>query len=155
MTTIAYKAGVLAADRQVTCGTSIEGRFTKIVKRADGAMCGVTGASSLCAGFIRWFLDNGAQGQPDMVSRLDSNQRVEAVIVRPDGKLECHEPNGWFEFEAECYAIGSGGDFATGAMAAGLGAEEAVRLAMRYDSLTGGGVDVLKLDNYSRAAETP
>lgn len=42
-------------------------------------------------------------------------------------------------------AGGSGGDFAIGAMAAGLGAKRAVEIATRYDKGTGGGVDAVRV----------
>lgn len=45
--------------------------------------------------------------------------------------------------EAWPLAIGTGGDIALGAMGAGVTAMEAVKLAMRWDLKTGGGVDFI------------
>ena len=43
------------------------------------------------------------------------------------------------------FAIGSGADYAIGAMAAGVFPDRAVQIAAQYDPKTGGGVDVVKL----------
>lgn len=40
--------------------------------------------------------------------------------------------------------MGSGGEFASGAMAMGATAAEAVRIAMKFDTKTGGEITVLR-----------
>lgn len=46
----------------------------------------------------------------------------------------------------EPYAIGSGSDFAMGAMLAGKSAKDAVKIAAKLDCYTGGPIKVLSLD---------
>lgn len=140
MTTIAWDGKMLAADRRVSYGNCSDHQRTKIYRRGDGALCGAVGQSSRCAAFTRWFL-SGEQGErPAMGEKSDA---VHAIIVGADGVLTIHDEAGWFEVEAQFTAIGSGCDYALGAMAMGADAGDAVRTAIRFDGLTGGAVDVL------------
>lgn len=55
--------------------------------------------------------------------------------LRGDGSVWCIGSGGhWFTFDAPFCAGGSGVEIATGAMAAGASAEEAVRIACEYES---------------------
>ncbi|MER9390093.1 hypothetical protein [Mesorhizobium sp. M0435] len=70
-----------------------------------------------------------------------------------------HYRNHWSCFtgplEAPFFAIGSGTEFALGPLHAGRTAEEAVRIASEYDSLTGGPIHTAKLSPIPNPPNTP
>lgn len=140
MTTIAYRAGILAADTRVIQGSSIIGRATKIVRRDDGALAGGAGDLPWVQAFHRWFLE-GADGDPPPVE--DGSKGV--IIIR-NKPIEMFEEGGAFEFRPPYFAFGSGKEFALGAMFAGASAPEAVKAAMNFDPGTGGRVMTLTHD---------
>lgn len=144
MTTVAYRNGALAADRQYGNDGVVEGETTKIFRReSDGALIGCCGTSSICKRFQRWFLD-GEQGEAPSL-KGDDLHSAGGFIIRPDGRIELHDYFGCVPVSGAFFAIGSGKDFALGAMEAGASAAEAVEIAARRDAHTGCGVDVLYL----------
>lgn len=52
----------------------------------------------------------------------------------------------WLKVDQPFHAIGSGMDYAIGAMAAGMSAKEAVKLAMKHDCYTGMGIKGFSID---------
>lgn len=146
MTTIAWDGSTLAADRRVNFGGVTDAKTTKIVQRADGALAASSGSSSLGAAFKRWFLD-GENGERPALDKGTEN--ASGLIIRPSGVLIVHDVSGWYEAEAGFYALGSGWEIALGAMAMGATAEQAVRVAAKFDGNTGGDVDTLSLPSRS------
>lgn len=141
ITTIAYRAGVIAADTQMIQGTSIIGHVTKIVRRDDGALCGGAGDLAWVQAFHRWFLD-GCDGDPP---RFDDDCS-KGLIIRRRKPIEIFESCGAFEFRPAFVAIGSGKEFALGAMQVGASAKQAVKAAMAFDPGSGGTVMALSHD---------
>ncbi|TYO65499.1 hypothetical protein FXV83_16315 [Bradyrhizobium hipponense] len=143
MTTIAYKDGVLAGDTLMIKGSTITGHITKIVRReSDGALCGGSGNLNWLQAFHRWFLDGEKDDEMPEPSEYDN-----AIIARKDDpEVEIFEFGGSFVFEPNFTAIGSGKEYAFGAMSAGADAEEAIRIACLYDPGTGGEVQVVRHD---------
>lgn len=141
MTTIAYRQGVIAADTQMIQGTSIIGHITKIVRRDDGALCGGAGDLAWVQAFHRWFLE-GCEGEPP---RFDDDCS-KGLIIRRRKPIEVFESIGAFEFKPEFVAIGSGKEFALGAMQVGASAKRAVKAAMAFDPGTGGAIMTLSHD---------
>lgn len=70
---------------------------------------------------------------------------LRALVVKPSGEVFLYDegltPSG--PIACDHYAIGSGSDFALGAMAMGADAAQAVRVAAIYDSNSGGEPTVL------------
>jgi 20S proteasome alpha/beta subunit len=141
MTTIAYRKGVLAADTQMIQGTSIIGYITKIVRRDDGALCGAAGDLAWAQAFHRWFLA-GEEGDPPAFD----DDGCKGLVIRRRKPIEVFESCGAFEFKPPYVSIGSGKEFALGAMHAGASAIEAVKAAMAFDPSTGGDLMVLTHD---------
>ncbi|MGJ4953059.1 hypothetical protein [Bradyrhizobium sp. HKCCYLS20291] len=137
MTTIAYRNGMLAADTRMIQGTAIIGNVVKIVRREDGLLAGGAGDCAWVQAFHRWFLGHEEGDPPE----LDDN--CKGIIVRPDKTVEMFEPMGTIEFKPPFVAMGSGKEFALGAMWMGATAEQAVRAAMELDPGTGGNITVL------------
>lgn len=78
----------------------------------------------------------------------DGEVWAEGFIVMPDDLIISFGPDYGGEWATRTwhgfYAMGSGKDFASGAMAAGATAEEAVQCAIQFDTCSGGEVQVLK-----------
>lgn len=140
MTTIAYRDGVLAADTLCCFGNSRDGFATKAVKRGP-YLAAASGAVAAMGRFLDW-VRGGLQGEPPPMP--DGDHTTFGIIVCPDGSCLTFGPSGWERTKADTYAIGSGADYAQGALAMGASAEEAVRIAMQFDVKTGGEITVIR-----------
>lgn len=141
MTTIAYKNGVMAADRLCTKGGLVTGTVRKVWK-SQGLLYGVAGSISAVQQIMKW-----SKGDRNRLPTITHNVPFCCMVVAQRGQV--------FEFSnddrdgciltCDQYAIGSGADLALGAMLAGSGARRAVRLACDLDVHSGGGIDVIRL----------
>lgn len=139
MTTIAYRDGVLAADTLVSTNSGWrDGSMSKVVRRGRllAAACGNTGCMQV---FLDW-VRAGCRAEPP---RMDEN--TEGAIFMPDGLIIVFEQPGATPIRTPFYAMGSGARFAIGAMEAGAGAVEAVAIACRRDTASGGRVQKLQV----------
>lgn len=137
MTTIAYRAGVMAADSRAYGGTSKAiGSKTKVRRLDDGTL---VGCSSNQVGLPEAVLDWYARG-----AKADDAPKPAAVeftflAVKPDGNAfyasDAFMLTG--PLRAEFFAIGSGGYAAQGALHAGASAERAVEIACMVDCWSG------------------
>lgn len=148
MTTIAYRAGSLAADSLVTTSTHRDGFATKIVKRGH-VLFAAAGLYSLALGFLDWArVGMPADRAPQMWVGTDPNDDAQGFIFLPDGPVIVYGRRGWSRKRlldyAPYYAIGSGADYAYGAMAMGATAEEAVASALIFETCSGGPITVLR-----------
>jgi hypothetical protein len=144
MTTIAYRAGILAGDRQVNFDTINDCQITKVVRTPGGVLVGASGSTSMCRAIRQWFMGGEAGERPAFKVNDES---ASALVIRPDGSIEYHDVIGWHEIGAEFYAIGSGYTIALGAMAMGANAEDAVKVASRFCTKTGDKVDTVALEH--------
>lgn len=135
MTTIAWDGITLAGDKQ----TNLSGAptlTTKVHAATRGGrnwLFGCAGNSGRCRGF--WHLATGEIDKLDLAG-------VEILCVDDTGQLWYAEDGlDWIPIADKCWAIGSGRDFAMGAMAMGATAVEAVRIASKLNNSTGLGVD--------------
>lgn len=147
MTAIAFRDGVMAADRGAWRGNVRYGGATKIARSPSGALGAAAGYASVCEQFKKWLENAGFEaGDPfDPQNEKDSDfAAIIAVDARHvyamDHKGRIHlRPRHAFHTEGGCE------DFLAGAMAAGASAEEAVKLAVKYHGNASGGVQVEKL----------
>ena len=129
MTTIAVRYGVIAADSMLNRGGSAGGSISKIERMPDGCIIGSTGRCGDSAAFRQWWRSSGAPEQPP---KLDDG--FMAIILRPSGAVDfCDSGCVPYRVDADFHAIGSGWEFAMGAMAMGASAEAAVRVACQFD----------------------
>lgn len=142
MTTIAYRDGVLAADSQTTYGKSAEQTFGKIACKGT-VLAGAVGCSALCQKFLDWFRSGMLGCAPSMSSGEDAD--ATGIIIHGPEHVLLLNKTGWERRRAAFYAIGSGGEVATGAMAMGADARQAVEIAALHDVYTGGPISVLSV----------
>lgn len=144
MTTVVYRNGVMAADKMACEGSNKSGKMTKIF-RVNGYLVGFSGAADCAAALLRWF-ENGADEEawPDPYNKEDPESTM--LVVSPAGQVMFYErfpvP---IIMENEFFAIGSGADFALGAMQMGADAKTALEVAISLDAYTGNGIDMLSL----------
>lgn len=132
MTVIAYRDGVMAADRSTrACGVEFH-ETRKVARRADGALIGCAGMSAQGRAMRDWFLAGEVGERPGLGEKEEDS--THALIVRPDGRVEVHDMHGRTDAESEFgyHAIGSGFELALGAMAMGASAVRAVEVAIQH-----------------------
>jgi ATP-dependent HslUV protease subunit HslV len=144
MTTIAYKDGILAADTLTTCGNHRDGYAPKAHK-VGGVLIACSGTSTYCQAFVEW-VRGGREGKSPLVGLADADA-CNAVVIGPESDVEVWCSAGsWRTTPGDgIYALGSGQEYAYGAMAMGASAIEAVKIAMRFDVKTGGDVTAVSL----------
>lgn len=139
MTTIAFKDGVLAADRRVSADGVIIGEMAKIHRWGSlaYATCGgcIDGEK-----FETWLLS----GSEEFDLELDEDFTA-AIFGAKDGTITVWSNTGSWRVKASMYALGSGANFALGAMQAGATPEQAIIIASTFDTRTGNTVDVIDL----------
>lgn len=141
MSTIAYKDGVLVGDRGAWEGSTLVGHWRKVVKCADGAVAGAVGNTTLVQEFLEWAAGPRADPPPSF-----GPGNGEGLLVEQAGVVRVLEARRrWLRLETPLYAVGSGGQLALGAMLAGAGPEEALRLAARHDAWTTLDHDIVRL----------
>lgn len=141
MTTIAYRSGVLAGDSQATDDQLWQTtKIHRLNTSAGTLLVGFAGDTFAALVFIEW-LKNDQSRKPDI-----SNEDFEAVVVAETGRVTIWNQSlvPWSP-EGKFFAIGSGGKVAMGAMHAGKGAIEAVKIACKVDPYTRGPVRSLRL----------
>lgn len=138
MTTIACDRSDMAADGRVTSnGETFPG--TKIY-RVNGVLYGSAGLYAASVRFIEW-AQRGEKGRLPRLARDFS-----ALKLTKDGiyVITDDDPT-WMRCNSDHFAIGSGKDLALGAMEMGASPLEAVCIAMKWDTLSGGEPAVLSL----------
>jgi hypothetical protein len=139
MTTVAWDGKTLAADSQSTTG-SVRGTAAKLAKNRDGFLVAGSGDLGTVKVWINWVL---AGMPPDQ--QPTSIEEANILVIDPRGRpslfsgLAVAQP-----LPRRQWAIGSGGDIALGAMAAGADARQAVKIACKLDVYSGGRVVVLR-----------
>ena len=131
MTTLAYKDGVLASDSMALNSWNILGAKSKIDRRGS-ILFGASGrSSSICRAFVDWGR-RGFVGDPPSM-RVDDDNNACGFIFPGGDQILMFTHDGPNEFRAPFFAFGSGGEHATGALAAGASPQEAIHIAARFD----------------------
>ena len=138
MTTIAFRAGVIAADTMISYTTITNGFRNKIAKCGDYSVA-LAGAAYLKIELEAWV---AAGADKDNVPKilLAEEDKFSALIMDECGILYDFSKGYLMPVDAEYHAIGSGAHLAIGAMANGASAIEAVRCACLHDKASGGGI---------------
>lgn len=149
MTTIAFDGRTVAADRQMTIGgTAVKSPFAKISRvKYEGAKS-VVGFSSGNVCHVAPVIDWMHRGCPNDDTKPDihtEGKDFSLMLVNAAGVFYATESLNLIPIGNIPWAIGSGADFALGAMAAGASAKRAILLTMDLDTSTGMGIDVLRL----------
>jgi ATP-dependent protease HslVU (ClpYQ) peptidase subunit len=127
----------MAGDSQTTCHNEVTGWATKIHKLDDGRIIGACGPSVCCIKFRTHMIEGG--DKPTLSDDFC------ALILKPGGNVVFVDKE-MIEIPYRLPAgIGSGSEFAIGAMMAGASPVDAVALAIDRDCKSGGEITVQAL----------
>lgn len=146
MSVIAYKAGVMAGDTRAWVGRrkASPGSKRKIHRLKDGSLLGVSSSQvGMADRFAEW-MKSGAN-LADWHGRWPDS--LSALLIKPNGQAYLADDSLHFTgpIKGKLFAIGSGGDIALGAMAAGKTARQAALIAARMCPYSEPPVQTLKL----------
>lgn len=146
MSTVVYRDGIMAADSRAYggSGSPSPGWKQKVHRLPDGSVVGVaTAVIGMAERFVAWL---AAGADPDGWGG-DVKPDLRAIMVKPDGTRFLAEDAFFWAgpIETDFFAIGSGSAYATGALARGASAVEAVEVAILYDHHSGGTVSALSV----------
>lgn len=153
MTTIAYKDGFMASDTQMTNGNRKLFGIRKVFA-TQSFIVGIGGAVPMIDPVLAWFLDAEINTADHGVSPEQFHSTNPPDFCSTDIQIlaVCRETRMAFELDATGHgvrlgegfaALGSGAEYALGAMAAGASAREAVEIAAAMDIHTGGVIEVV------------
>jgi len=147
MSVIVWDGKYLAADKQATNG-SLARTTTKIGKRTlnnkdDSFLWGVTGDADLGAARIEWIAQTRRKIDAGQYPTALPGASATVMVIDFLGVWLWENMPFPMKIEDEHLAIGSGRDFALGALHRGADAAQAVITASVFDVYCGGGVDLL------------
>lgn len=126
MTTVAWRGSVLATDSALTCG-NMQGKFTKLLKMR-GMAYGFCGDADQVVRTIALLSMNTPYTELKKVKG-----DIGILVLTTDGCLMMDNDMQPIPVENEFWAMGSGAEYAMGAMAAGKNAKQAVEIACQFD----------------------
>lgn len=140
MTTLAYRAGVLAADGRMCADCIIDSdEIVKVFKGQDGTIYGIVGSAAA----TRMAVDALLKGRDPPALAKDDGA---VIMVRKDRTVHIYEYGGWIDLGKLRYcAWGSGGQIAKGALAMGASVVKAVEIAASLDVHTGGKIRTVEI----------
>lgn len=144
MTCIVYRDGVLAGDSLITMGSTKSPEVARKVNRLrTGQLFGSSGNEE-GGHLLRESLLRGDPTPPKLKS-------VNGLRVDPNGSIWFYEGLRWTRVTgADFAAIGSGADYAIGALYMGASAKEAVRIAAKCNTHCGGRIYSVSLKKKRR-----
>lgn len=142
MSVIVWDGKTLAADKQAT-NAGLVHVCSKIFRIGEN-LVGFVGDYDYLWGMKHW-METGANPDDFPAHQKDKDTWVGTFVVTPDGRLlkyeRCPYPADFSQNKIMC--MGSGRDFAYGALEMGADAVRAVEIASKYESTCGMGVDTL------------
>lgn len=161
MTTIIYDAKnkQMLGDGRISQGTQVtKDDFVK-VHNINGILVGAAGVVTHMLKFFDYFEQNTTaeifqqetMGLVNIVFPETPNEdQFEALVAYPSGELFLFEGNSSILLGQDVsFAIGSGGPYALGALESGAAGEEAMRVATKFDTMSGGEITVVQLEEES------
>lgn len=148
MTTIVYDGKSLVSDSQSTIGDQIYEEDCQKVFPDIGpfAVLGVAGNYQDALDIIETIKHYTLIDQIRGLDFKELKWNCAMLALTHDGQLWYYTGDKSFELRPDLpFAIGSGGDYALGALAMGATAEEAIKVASRYDPYTSNQVQVATL----------
>lgn len=145
MTTIVWRDGVLAADSRAYSGDKTPIGFKKKIHRLDNG--DLFGASSSKVGSVEHFMR--LVNEHGVFKSFEEEILLKAIVVTKDGSFYLFNDLKSFSgpIHADYIAIGSGEEYALGALEMGSSAIEALEVAIRLDPWTGGEIATLRFED--------
>lgn len=142
MTVVVWDGKTLAADKRANNQGTVS-VVTKI-KKIRGCLVASCDSISSAGALFNWF-EKG--GDPENYPKYqdDKDKWAPLLVITPEKRILRYEETPYpYEIEQLFYAMGSGRDFALGALEMGATSRQAVLVASRWDCGCGNGVDELE-----------
>ena len=136
MTTIAFKDGIMAYDTLITADDKVFSKKDKAF-RINGYVVGCSGFLHDIDKFLEWVRAEMPENKPKVDVDAIIHDGFKVRIVSKGCVLS--KPIDDF-----C-AVGTGSEYAIGAMAMGATAKQAVEIAKKYDRATGGRIKTIAI----------
>jgi hypothetical protein len=137
MTTIAASLTQMSAD--TFSHTQVSGYCVNKIVRVGTTLVGCAGPGDWCNRFIEWRTKGG---KPPKVGKAEL---VEALVLDKTGLYIFYNTCVPDRIRLPYFAIGSGRQYALGALAAGLGTDRAIEIACQFDPYSKPPTDTLVL----------
>lgn len=144
MTTVAYTAGVMAADTLMSRGSEVCSGARKIFA-TEHYLVGFSGWYGLVPAFVHFIQQNegSTDGDAECFHRVwenapDNKEECSIILVNKRGAIFYAGSSPPVLVPRKFEAVGTGAGYALGAMASGAGAKKAVKIAAGLDAYTGG-----------------
>lgn len=139
MTTIAYRDGILAADTKVSEDGLYCGSITKVGKIGE-VLFAATGSLFFLQSFSDWVRNGLPEPMPEDIK---NDENGTGILIYREHFLNL-EKGKWDRLYTDFAAFGSGRRIALGALAMGGSAIEAVEIAIKYDTYSGGDIKFVR-----------
>jgi ATP-dependent protease HslVU (ClpYQ) peptidase subunit len=147
VTTIAYRDGVMACDSKASEGHLFVTKYKKVERLSNGALWGSAGDCDTRE-VDKLLAKASPERMPTRAQLAKTSTSMHGLLVFPGGKVfgiyiyqVGEHTDEWtaqvLEIVEPFCAVGSGGELALAAMAAGASAGDAVRIACKYDAYSG------------------
>lgn len=133
MTTIATDGKSIACDGKSCLGSCVTSLTRSKIYKVDNYYVGCSGNIDLIEKYIDYL-----KGAGDLPIRDVNHDTLMVLFLKKNGVFIAEGPNMSIVRIDKIHAIGSGADFAMGAMCLGASPREAVKVASKYDVYTGG-----------------
>lgn len=151
MTVVVYRDQIIASDTLSTYSGTLFTEVQKIGKTAGGYLFGLCGSTIQCANIIQsaTALDKNHSFE-SLVKTFTGEGDSFGMIVDPEGAIFTWGKDGAARCFSHWLTIGSGSDFAVGALAMGASSIQAVKVAAQYSTTCGGRVISYQLGKNSK-----
>lgn len=142
MTTVAFKDGILATDSMYSAGNATLGTGKKINVFENHI---IVGTGSIVG--IKTFLLFHQELPYNAEIFKDENNEIDILVFEKVTKriISFNKHLVPYEYDAPFYTLGSGAEYAMGAMAKGATPQEAVLIASQYDKFTDSNIQELQI----------
>lgn len=142
MTTVAWDGRTMSADTLATDSWGLKEEVRDKVKVGVDFLCGMAGENGR---LTKWFKTVAVMNLDQVLNygypEYDRDSNDPAIILAGhNGRIYRHVAGGFFKCSRPFHAVGSGRDFALGAMQMAADSRTAVLVAMAFDNGTGGEV---------------
>jgi len=149
MTTIATDGKTIAADSLQCKNDSRSPRHARKIhvgrnEKGMPAVFALTGAGCMCEPLIEWIGRGAAPSDYPDARNLDITS-WDFMVIDEDGIRSYVSQNPYPNRHGYPFSLGTGREFALGAMMAGASPEQAVGIAIQIDIHSGGNVDVIDI----------
>lgn len=149
MSVVAYRDGILASDSRTSIGSNMmtdnAKKVIKVTVKDTQILAGIVGESGHCYQLQEWVRKTGAD-----FDNVPSGNKAAALVVKRAGKTTkmFYLDEGLFFPVNEPYmAVGSGLEYAQGALHVGASAVDAVSASIKYVATCGGKPQYVKFDD--------